>query len=90
MSRTTLTIDRLILSGFDPAERGALVAGLRAELSRVLADPATRADWARSHHTPVLRLPPLPLHGDGSASGRQFGRGMAQGLARSVGKGFKP
>jgi hypothetical protein len=86
MSRITLTIDRLILTGFDPAERGALVQGLRAELSRVLADPATRADWARSHRTPVLRLGSLPLRGDGSAGGRKLG----QGVARAVGKGLKP
>lgn len=86
MSRITLTIDRLVLSGFDPAERGALVDGLRTELSRVLGDPATRADWARSHRTPVLRLGPMPLQGDGSAGGRQFGRGVAS----AVGKGLKP
>jgi hypothetical protein len=89
MSRITLTIDRLILTGIDPAERGPLVDGLRAELSRVLADPATRADWARSHRTPVLRLPPLPLHGDRAGS-RKFGQGLAQGVARTVGKGLKP
>jgi hypothetical protein len=86
MSRITLTIDRLILTGLDPAERSALVDGLRAELSRVLADPATRADWAHSHRTPVLRLPPMPLHGDSSAGGRKFG----QGVARAVGRGLKP
>jgi hypothetical protein len=85
MSRITLTIDRLILTGIDPAERGPLVDGLRTELSRVLADPATRADWARSHRTPVLRLGPMPLNGDG-ASGRQFGRGVA----RAVSRGLKP
>jgi hypothetical protein len=86
MSRITLTIDRLVLAGFDPAERGALVEGLRGELSRVLADPATRADWARSHRTPVLRLAPMPLNGDGSTGGRKFG----QGVARAVGRGLKP
>ena len=86
MSRITLTIDRLVLKGIDAAERGALVDGLRAELSRVLADPATRTDWARSHRTPVLRLAPMPLRGDGSAGGRKFGRGVA----RAVGRGLKP
>jgi hypothetical protein len=86
MSRITLTIDRLILTGFDSAERGALVEGLRAELSRVLADPATRSDWARSRRTPVLRLGSLPLRGDGSAGGRKFG----QGVARAVGRGLMP
>jgi hypothetical protein len=90
MSRITLTIDRLVLSGFDLAERGALVDGLRTELSRVLADPATRANWARSHRTPALRLGPMPLRGDGSAGGRKFGQGLAQGMARAVGKGLKP
>jgi hypothetical protein len=85
MSRITLTIDRLILNGVDAAERGALEDGLRTELSRVLADPATRADWARSHRTPVLRLAPMPLQSDRTGS-RKFG----QGLARAIGKGLKP
>jgi hypothetical protein len=85
MSRITLTIDRLVLKGFEAGDRKALAEGLQAELRRVLADPATRADWARPHRTPVLKLGRMPLE-PGLAGGRKFGGG----LARAIGKGLKP
>jgi hypothetical protein len=62
-----------------------LVEGLRSELARVLSDPLTRAEWARSHRTPVLRLGRIPLE-SGTVGSRKFGRGMA----RAIGKGLKP
>lgn len=61
MSRITLTIDQLVLRGFESGERKALVDALQGELARVLGDPATRGKWARSHRTPVLRLGALTL-----------------------------
>jgi len=85
MSRIKLTIDRLVLKGFEAGDRKALAEGLQAELSRVLADPATRADWAASHRTPVLRLGQMAME-PGLAGGRKFGGG----LARAIGKGLKP
>jgi hypothetical protein len=85
MSRITLTIDRLVLKGFEAGDRKALAEGLQAELSRVLADAATRAEWARSHRTPVLRLARMPLE-SGPAGARKFGRG----LARTIGGRLKP
>jgi hypothetical protein len=85
MSRITLTIDRLVLKGVDAADGKALTEALRAELSRVLSDTATRADWARPHRTPVLRLGQIALE-PGPAGGRKFGGG----LARAIGKGLKP
>jgi hypothetical protein len=85
MSRITLSIDRIVLKGFDPSDRNALMQGLRAELSRMLADPATRADWARSHRTPVLRLGGMPFE-SGPAGGRKFGGAVG----RAIGKGLKP
>ena len=85
MSRIRVTIDRIVLSGMQPAERTSLVEALRSELSRVLADPATRADWARSHRTPVLKLGRMPVE-PGPAGGRKLGGGMA----RAIGKGLKP
>jgi hypothetical protein len=85
MSRIRVTIDRLVLSGFDPGDRKALAEGLQSELSRVLADPAARAEWARPHRTPVLRLGAMPV--DPTPSGaRKFGGGIAQ----AIGKGLKP
>jgi hypothetical protein len=85
MSRITLTIDRLVLKGLEGADRKALAEGLQKELSRVLADPATRAEWASSHRTPILRLGQMALD-PGPAGGRKFGGG----LARAIGKGLKP
>lgn len=85
MSRIRVTIDALTLKGFDPADGRALIEGLRSELTRVLADPLTRAEWARSHRTPVLRLGQIPIE-SGSAGSRKFG----QGMARAIGRGLKP
>jgi hypothetical protein len=85
MSRIKVTIDGLVLRGIELWGRKPLVEALQGELSRVLADPATRAEWARSHRTPVLRLGGLPLD-PGPAGGRKFGRDMA----RAIGRGLKP
>ena len=84
MSRIRLTIDRVVLSGFDPADRTALMEGLRAELSRLLGDSASRDEWARSRRTPVLKLGRMPID-PGPSGGRKFGGG----LARAIGKGLK-
>jgi hypothetical protein len=85
MSRVRLNIDQLVLKGFEPAERKAIAEGLQAELTRFLADPATRAQWARSRRTPVLKLGALPIE-SGPSGGRKFGARVA----RAIGKGLKP
>jgi hypothetical protein len=83
MSNINVTIDRVVLRGFDPADRQALVNGLQAELTRLLSDPATRASWSRSRRTPVLRLGKMPM-GQGIAGARKLGGG----IARAIGKGI--
>ena len=85
MSRIRVTIDRLALAGFAPAERAALVEGLKSELARLLSDPTSRAEWARSHRTPALRLGRMPFE-SGPSGGRKFGGAVA----RAIGKGLKP
>ncbi len=85
MSRIRVTIDKLVLKGMQPVQRTALVEALQAELSRVLADAATRAQWARSHRTPVLKLGRMSLE-PGPAGGRKLGGGMA----RAIERGLKP
>ena len=85
MSRLHVTIDRVALAGFDPAERAALVEGLQTELTRMLADPALRSALASSRRTPVVRLGRMPLT-RGAAGGRTFGNK----LARAIGKKMKP
>jgi len=85
MSRIRLTIDRLVLNGFDALEGKALSEALRAQLSEVLSDRAARAEWARSHHTPMLKLGRMQLKA-GTIGASKFGRQVAL----AVGKGLKP
>jgi hypothetical protein len=85
MRHIEVKIDRLVLRGVDPANRQALVNGLTSELSRVLADPATGIASAVSRRIPVLRVGRMHLEA-GQAGARQLGGG----IARALGKGFKP
>ena len=84
MSRISLTIEKLVLRGFEPADRTALTEGLQQELLRMLAGPATRATAARSHRTPVLKLDPMTFS-LGPSGSRNFGTRVAQ----AIGKGLK-
>jgi hypothetical protein len=81
-ARMNVTIDRLVLRGMDPAARSAFVDGLRGELTRVLADPAARAEMKASRRTPVLRLGQMPL-GHGPSNARSLGRSVARAIARN-------
>jgi len=85
MSPIRVNIDRLVLKGFEQLEAKALVLALRAELSRVLANDTTRSEFARSHHTPVLNLGRMSLHG-GTAGASKLGKQMA----KAVGKRLRP
>ncbi len=85
MSRINVHIDRVVLHGLDPAGREAFMSGLRSELARVLADPATRAATVRSRRTPVLRLGRVPMEPN-LAGARRLGGG----IARAIGRGIKP
>jgi hypothetical protein len=84
MSRVRLVIDSVALQGFDPAERDALLEGLRSELERTLADQKARAAW-KSHRRPTLRLGGLSLE-----PGSQGGRALGSQIARAVGRNLKP
>ncbi len=85
VSRIHLTIDRLVLTGFQPVEAKALASALVSQLSHALADPATRHEWARPHRTPVLKLGRMALQ-PGTAGAHTFGRT----LGNAVGRGLKP
>jgi hypothetical protein len=85
MRRIQLTIDQLVLKGFEPADRRTLIEGLQTELSQLLSDPSARTAWARSHRTPVMKLGRMPLEA-GPSGGRKFGASVA----RAIGKGLKP
>jgi hypothetical protein len=83
MSRIRVTIDRIMLKGIEPGTRRALVEALQGELSRVLSDPTTRAEWAHSHRTPVLRLGRMPLE-NGPTGGKKFGGEVARAIGRGL------
>ena len=85
VSRIRLTIDRVVLNGFQNVEAGALTKALESQLSQVLADKATRRVWARPHRTPVMKLGRMALQ-PGTAGARHFG----QTLGTAVGRGLKP
>ena len=83
MSKIHVTIDRLVLSGLDPAARHAFVTGLKAELTRALADPAHHANWPNSRRTPVLRLGRVALD-PGVDGARKLGGHVAKSIARGI------
>jgi hypothetical protein len=85
MSRIRVTIDRLALRGFEPAAGKSLAQALERELGRILADPATRAQWTRSRRTPVLRLGAMPLEPGVTGAGK-----LGAGIARAIGQGARP
>jgi hypothetical protein len=86
MSRVIeVNIDRVVLRGIDPSDRKAMIEGLEAELSRILADPRSGGQKIQSRRTPVLKLGRMALE-PGPAGGRKFG----SGLARAIGRGVKP
>ena len=83
MSKIHVTIDRLVLSGLDPAARHAFVTGLKTELTHMLSDPAQRSDWATSRRTPILRLGRVALD-PGVGGARELGGHVAQSIARGI------
>ena len=83
MSKIHVTIDRLALSGLDPAARHAFVTGLKAELTRALADPAQRANLAKSRQTPVLRLGRVSLD-PGVGGARKLGGQVAKNIIGGI------
>jgi hypothetical protein len=85
VSRIRLTIDRMVLSGFQHVDAKALANALESQLSQVLADKATRRAWARPHRTPVLKLGRMTLQ-PGTTGAQNFGRR----LGNAVGRGLKP
>jgi len=79
MRRVTVTIDRLTLRGVDPAHRHALVEALKAELERMLADPASGVDRVRSRSVAVVRGGQAPAEPG-------LGGAVARTIAKEVGR----
>lgn len=85
VSRIHLTIDRMVLNGFQHVEAKALTRALESQLSQVLADRSMRHEWAHPHRTPVLKLGRMTLQ-PGTMGAHTFGRT----LGSAVGRGLKP
>jgi hypothetical protein len=83
MSRIQLNIDHLVLNGFAPAEAQVLAEALREQLAHVLANPASRAEWAHPHRTPVLKLGSMPLQA-GTTGASKFGTQVANAVGRGL------
>ena len=82
MSRVNVTIDRLVLNGFEPDQCQALVEALQGELSRALREPG--AVSPRMRRTPSMALAPMPLD-----LGRAGSRKLGAGIGRAIGEGLK-
>jgi hypothetical protein len=85
MSAIHVTIDRLVLRGFEPADRTTFVRALKSELAKVLAEPEVRAGVSGSRRTPVLRLRQMPLS-PGPAGARKLGAGVARAIGKGIGR----
>jgi hypothetical protein len=83
VSRIHLNIDKLVLSGLDPAARQAFVTSLKGELEGILAEPVSRAAWARAHRTPVVRLGRMNLE-PGTTGAGKLGAQVARGIGRRL------
>lgn len=80
--RVNVTIDRLVLRGFPPAQRDAIAAGLVGQLQRQFADVASVKDIGGSRSVASLRAEPLrPSRG---AAPGQIGAQAGRQLARSI------
>jgi len=83
MSRIRVTIDQVALKGFEADAGRTVVLALKAELSEMFADPVERARWARSRHTPVLRLGRMPFQ-PGTSESRKLGGAIARGIGKGL------
>jgi hypothetical protein len=84
MRRVVVHIDRMILRGFGNADAHAIGEGMRDELSRLLADPATggrlpSVGHVSSLHAGKVRLAP---HAKPQRLGISAGRAIAKGMSR--------
>jgi len=81
--RTTVTIDRLVLRGFEPYQRQALVEALQAELSRALSAPSALTGLTGSRRIPVMPLNTMPLEA-GRFGSRKLGADLASRIAKGI------
>jgi len=84
VSRVNVTIDRIVLSGVDPGNRDAVVAGLRAGLTRALMDHSfLNARSRRAPFAPFVRIGGLTLE-PGRVGARRLGSNIGQAIGRAA------
>jgi len=84
MSSVRVTIDRLVLNGFEPDQRQALVEALQGGLSRALSEPPGGPGGRRARLAPAMSIAPMPL-----APGRAGSGKLGAGIARAIAEGLK-
>ena len=84
VKRLVLHVERLVLNGFRPQERDAMVEGLRGELARQMAAPDVTRGIALSNDTAHIRVGALAI--PHTLRPEQVGTWIAQAIAR----GLKP
>ena len=83
MNRICVRIDKLVLNGLCPLEGKAFTSALQAQFQQVLANSATRREWARSQRTPVMKLGPMPME-PGVGGAVDLGGQVAKAVARRL------
>ena len=84
MKRVVVHIDRMVLNGFRDTDARAIAEGMRGELARALADPATAGRLASRGDTASLDAGKVRLAPDGRPQrlGTAAGRAIAKGISR--------
>jgi hypothetical protein len=84
MKRIVLHIDRIVLNGFRNADAHAIGEGMRCELARLLADPATGQRLASLGHVSSLHAGKVKVAQDAKLQrlGLSAGRAIAKGISR--------
>jgi hypothetical protein len=84
MKRVFVDIDRMVLNGFHNADAHAIGEGMRGELVRLLADPATGGRLASLGHVSSLHAGKVRLAHDAKPQrlGISTGRAIAKGISR--------
>ena len=84
MKRVVVRIDRMVLNGFRDADAYAIRDGMRGELARLLADPATSERLASLGNVSSLDAGTIGLAQQVKPQrlGISAGRAIARGLSR--------
>jgi hypothetical protein len=84
MRRVLVHIERLVLKGFRDADAHAIGEGMRGELARALADPATGERLASLSHMSALHAGKVRLAPEVRPQllGIAAGRALAKGILR--------